>query len=205
MTKIDTCLSTRVSKWHAWLHLVHVQTQKPHVSFLSLLFPVWQPCSSEGRRVAPHQYLPCSLILLLSISGRLVGWAYVLQSSSSCTFCRAIRQVRKLPLLKHYSTGGKRDNWWQRITKALRSPLPPLQEGVWYRVAQECSTQCLHPALLLVKHHLLACCVFLRLKCAQHFLHNLPWVVPSTNIELQSLLIGPGILATSHTCWSKTY
>lgn len=124
MTKIDTCLSTRVSKWHAWLHLVHVQTQKPHVSFLSLLFPVWQPCSSEGRRVAPHQYLPCSLILLLSISGRLVGWAYVLQSSSSCTFCRAIRQVRKLPLLKHYSTGGKRDNWWQRITKALRSPLP---------------------------------------------------------------------------------
>lgn len=62
MTKIGTRPSTRVSKRHAWLRFVHAQTQKSHISFFSLLFPVWQPCGSEGRRVAPHQYLPCSLL-----------------------------------------------------------------------------------------------------------------------------------------------
>lgn len=79
-----------------------------------------------------------------------------------------------------------------------------LQEDVWYRVAQECSNQCLHLASFFVKHHLLACCVFLRLKWAQHFLHNLLWIVLSTNFELQSLLFEPGILATADTYFSKT-
>lgn len=79
-----------------------------------------------------------------------------------------------------------------------------LQEDVWRWVAQERSNQCLHLAFLFVKQHLLDCCVFLRLKHAQCFLHNLLRIVLSTNIELQSLLFEPGNLATSHTYFSKT-
>lgn len=61
-----------------------------------------------------------------------------------------------------------------------------LQEDLWYRVAQGCSNWCLHLAFLFVEHHLLACCVLLRFKHAQCFLHNLLCVILSTNIKFKA-------------------
>ena len=155
----------------------------------------------EGRKVAPHQYLLYSLLTnLLTVH---LGWTGLVSSGSTVFLLLHLLQGRLFPLLRCHSTGGNGKTDGREPQKHKTSI--NLQEDVWYWMAQERSNWCLHLAFLFVKHNLLACCVFLRLKCAQRFLHNLLWIVLSTNIERQSLLFEPGILATSDTYLSKTH
>lgn len=180
---------------------VHMQTDPEATRrfpqlFLSSMTTAWfwgqESCPTSVSSLLPNDKAPyCPF-------GSL--WAQVLQSSSSCTFCRDIVQGRWFPLLTCYSVGGngKTDG---------REPQKHTNHQHQYTgrcVLLGGFSWCLHLAFLFVKDHLLACCVFLRLKCAQCFLHNLLWIVPSTNIELWNLLFEPGILATSHTYFSKT-
>lgn len=108
MTKTDTRLSEEICKWHAWMCLGHLQTQKLHTSFLSLLS--FQYDDSMALRHENHPTLVSPLFL--TDQSPHWGWTGLVSScftmsSFSCSFCRDVMQGRRFPLLKHYSTGGR--------------------------------------------------------------------------------------------------
>lgn len=144
------------------------QTQKPHTGFLSSFFPVWQLQSFDWQdccRRSVSSLLPTDKFPFCPFR---VDWSCGLGIPQFSFLLLHLLQGRWFPSLKCYRTGGCRKTVGRELQKHTNHQ---------HQFAGRCVVLggsgmfqwCLHLAFLFVKHHVLDCCVLLRLKCAQVF------------------------------------